>query len=174
MRKKTIGFIQMVNPTFEADGSRADPEALEPLLEKHGLRTNDGWHLDFLNGWDVKYYNLAWKGKESRWGVRKGFGEHVGEKGFAELTDLPGWDNKEEPRLTPKGGSVLYRFETAAVDVETGDVLGVVRWGFRIPVRGGGPLQLFAVTHGDTVSGDFKDALIRANGSGLFKKVELK
>jgi hypothetical protein len=82
------------------------------------------------------------------------------------MSDEPGTLFRSRNALTIK-------FETAVVCLETREVLGVIRWGFRVP-PGGGRLEIYEVTVVQEVSKEFNQAIERANRSGQFEKLTLR
>jgi len=161
-KSKNISFIQVVRVTL--GGALVYPGVGASYYSQFDSST--GWRVDHIQGESDPYYG-ARPGKGMLWideggRSRPGRGPATGiPPRDAFMVDSP---NRNDAR---KGnGDYVFMAETAAIDIDTGEVLGVVKWGFKIADGANTPVELIGGHAGDAgayTSDDFKRAVEQAN-----------
>lgn len=173
---ENIAFIQVATVAKYTDGVlfyAAGNPTQHAFLQNNKLYDNNGAFVDVLPGYKQIYYNAAWS---KAWVSPDNDPEAKvgsGTKNKASVMwDTPGtrFVTGEPKRFAEKGFEM--KFETAAVCVETNEVLGVLKWGFSVPTVNGGPLTVFPTQVALDVSNEFKAAIVRANKSGIFDEIK--
>ena len=147
--------------------------------QKHWkMLSDDGMdYIDHVPGsFDGPWYGAKWDSEKKDWvdnvdskgnvwgrlgwGPRSPRGKKVGKGNNAEMTD------QVENGYGRHGlGTVTIILETAAVDIDTGEVLGVVEWGFEIADRKNSNIELYEPSYGDSVTNHFRAAVRRWNNT---------
>ena len=156
-KSKAISFIQVVHE-WKVGGR---PHYRSDYFKEFSTDLTSGNYLEHDFGDDDPYYGAKWDGK--RWKF-EGPGMEVGSHSTglsAHMTDHPGFKNNKRNQE-----SLLLRLETAAVAIDTQEVLAVLKWGLEIPKDDKLPIRLIAGTTGDVdvfVSPDFRSLVEKAN-----------
>jgi len=126
--------------------------------------------LDILEGETDPYFSAMWDKKNEKWVDESGtlrVGNGVtGRAAF--MRDRPGW--KDDKR--GHGEELFVKFETAAFAIDSQEVLGVLKWGYKIPADDDEPIELLGATRDDFsvfVSRTFQNIVETANESGLLR-----
>ena len=149
-RAKELGFVQVVKGTL-GDQLESSEKWQQPFI------TNDGYMVDILNDATNPFYQLIY---------------NMGTKSF---TGLP-WDGpRDEPAIIVGGfgrrarmedyagetsqarsgrGTVVRSFETCVVDLNTGEVLTCLKWGFSIAGKPKSPQVILCGGRGLDMSGN--------------------
>jgi hypothetical protein len=156
-----VTFIQVVlestiggKPLWSSIEEKAK---LEKSLTTDEKKAN---HLDILPDETDPYYGAMWDGK--KWVAEGGskFGRATNGD-TAEIKDTP-----KEGDARTGAGDVIVWFETAAFCIETQEVLGVLKWGYKIPDSKDGEIELLGGTKKDfslKASPEFKGLIEKAN-----------
>ncbi len=168
-----IAFLQVVTertlggePISENFGKKQDE-----FNKKLNLDPEKGDHLDIAFGANQPYYNAIWSGND--WG-RHHRTSAVGDGPLqkkAVMVDEPGLT-----RLSRNGKDIIHTFETAVFAIDSQEVLGVIKWGYRIPSDKTTNVELLYAKTTDVslkASDQFKKLIQKANTLPEIKYAQL-
>jgi hypothetical protein len=162
---KQIGFLQVIhqytvgNKPFFAVPPRFENQ-MKAFCTKPELANRPD--ITYVDNW--LYYGVEWNDTKRTFVAPPGFALGAGKPKpvTAYTVDIPG-----SRRIARTGmGDVVARFETAVITFDSHEVLGVLKWGFKIPDKPGSRIEILNGTPSDfslEVSGDFKKLIEKGN-----------
>ena len=158
-----IAFIQVVSRKLKGkDMTPAPPDYYKKFLSDAGTR------LDHAKGELYPYYDVTregdqWVPNPTSAGTVTLTAVGNGGTGTAARMD----DHPNSPQSRIFRGELVVEYETAAISINTQEVLGVVKWGFTVPdERNDGtdpPIEVDRPTYSATPSDSFKKAVAKWN-----------
>lgn len=130
---KNISFIQV---TLE-NTTGGKPTYPTPADYYKQLATPNGARLDHLRGETDPFYGAEWDPKKKQWVPEPGSKVGDGPAGTAAATS----DSPNVGNARTGAGVKIRRFETFAVCIDTGEILGGVKWGYHVPDAAGSDIK---------------------------------